>query len=304
MCGISTALLRAWRHCLPFPSRLARSARMSALVGRYLLIVMRRTVVRAEAESARDQFRSTSWIILPIALFMVEEVAPPVWTSHEVVREIEIDAPAEAVWPLLVSIPDIGADEGQSNFTHDIAGVARPTEARLVRRRGQLVRLAEWGENIRFEEQITAIKPGRSIAWNFAFPDESIQQYTDRHIAPQGAMLHIESGRYDLVETEAGRLSLRLTTTYRMRSRMGFYLELWGEQMLGDAQDNVLAIVKQRSERVSQIPGQARAGLRSASLACAKRSSFFAANIGTMTDSAIPASEQKPSHMAMAEPPA
>lgn len=206
----------------------------------------------AEIEEAKNRFRSTGWIILPMALFMVEEVAPPVWTTHEVKREIEINAPAATVWPLLVSIPDIREDEGRTNFTHDIAGVARPTEAKLVRREDQLVRLARWGDNIRFEEQITAIKPGRTIAWDFAFPDDSIQQYTDRHIAPQGAILHIERGRYDLVETDAGRSVLRLTTSYRMRSRMGFYLEWWGEKMLGDVQDNVLTIVKQRSEISNQ----------------------------------------------------
>ena len=34
----------------------------------------------------------------------------------------------------------------------------------------------------------------------------------------------------------------------RMRSRLGWYCELWGERLLGDVEDNVLAIIKTRAE--------------------------------------------------------
>ena len=33
-----------------------------------------------------------------------------------------------------------------------------------------------------------------------------------------------------------------------MRSRIGWYAGLWGEVMLGDVHDNVLAIIKDRAE--------------------------------------------------------
>ena len=221
----------------------------AGLGGALSAYIIRKQAMRDEAKAAGSRFRSSAWVILPIALFMIEESAPPAWTSHTVTREIDIDAPAGVVWPLLVTIPEIGSGEGISNFTHDIAGVARPSEAKLVRRGGELLRLAKWGENIRFEERITSIEAGRTISWDFAFPDDSIQKYTDRHIAPQGTILHIESGHYDLRATDNGRSSLTLTTNHRMRSRMGFYLEVWGEKMLGDIQDNVLTIVKQRSEK-------------------------------------------------------
>lgn len=220
----------------------------AGLGGALAAYVMRQQQIEAGIEETSNRFRSTAWVILPVLLFMAEESAPPDWTDHRVVREVEIHAPVAAVWPLLVSIPDISAGEGRGNFTHDFAGLARPSDARLVQRGDSLVRLAQWGDDIRFEEHITEIQREKRIAWRFVFPDDSIQQYTDRHIAPQGGMLRIADGLYELVEQDGGRSLLRLTTSYQMRSRLEWYLELWGERMLGDIQSNVLEIVKDRAE--------------------------------------------------------
>lgn len=63
------------------------------------------------------------------------------------------------------------------------------------------------------------------------------------------AMLKIARGGYTLEPLEGGRVRVTLSTTYRMRSRLVWYAGLWGERMLGDVQDNVLAIIKTRAER-------------------------------------------------------
>jgi hypothetical protein len=106
----------------------------------------------------------------------------------------------------------------------------------------------QWGDDIQFEERITALAPGKTIQWDFAFPDNSVQAYTDRHIAPDGPLLKIASGGYRLERLDPGKTRLTLHTTYHMRSRLDWYLGWWGEVMLGDVQDNVLAIIKQRAE--------------------------------------------------------
>ena len=65
-------------------------------------------------------------------------------------------------------------------------------------------------------------------------------------------MLKILTGSYRLQPLADGRTRLTLTTTYAMRSRLDWYFGWWGERMLGDVQDNVLAIVRQRSEAPNQ----------------------------------------------------
>lgn len=203
---------------------------------------------RAEGAQSTTRLQVVGLLAVPFAVLYAEEMSPPVWQERVVVRQIEIAATPEEVWPLLVSIPDIAAGEGIATFTHDIAGIPRPAEAQLVRRDGQLVRAARWGSDIRFEERVTAIEPGRAIAWDFAFPDASVQAHTDRHISPHGPLLKIARGGYRLDPLGDGRVRVTLSTTYRMRSRLGWYLALWGERLLGDVEDNVLAIIRQRAE--------------------------------------------------------
>lgn len=194
-----------------------------------------------------ERVQTAAWALLPLALMMLDEAAPAPWQERTVQRSVWVAAPAEQVWPLLLTIPSIGRAEGLPTFTHDWVGVPRPSHAELVQTGQGLVRKAQWGENIRFEEHIDRIFPQRAITWRFVFLDGSVQAHTDRHIAPDGPILKITHGGYSLDQVNGGTL-VTLLTTYRMRTRLGWYLELWGEKMLGDVETNVLTIIKQRAE--------------------------------------------------------
>lgn len=217
-------------------------------------------------EGGATRVKAVALAALPFALLYAEEASPPAWEERSVVRHVDIDASADVVWPLLLAIPSVRPDEGLPTFTHDIVGIPRPAEARLVAREGQLVREGRWGGDIRFEVRVTALEPGRRIAWDFAFPDNSVQAYTDHHISPDGPMLKLGRGGYTMTALPGGRVRVTLATTYAMRSRLGWYAALWGEQMLGDVEANVLAIIKLRAERAYNSP-RARPSARLAPMA-------------------------------------
>lgn len=202
---------------------------------------------RRERQTDADLLKS-SWLIVPLMLLFYEQVNPQQWQDEAVVREITIAVPAAELWPMLGSIRAIRPDEGRSTFTQDVLGIPRPSDAVLVHRDGESVRLARWGNSIHFEEHIVAMVPGSSMQWAFVFGDGSVSQHTDRHISPDGPVLKIAQGGYEITEIAPGISKLRLTTKYRMRSRMAPYLRLWGEVLLGDVEANVLAIIKQRAE--------------------------------------------------------
>lgn len=187
-----------------------------------------------------------AWTVLPAFLVIAETVAPPVWTEREVVREITVTAKPSDVWPQLIEIRHVKSGEGRWTFSHDILGIPRPVDAQVKMDNGAIVRHARWGEGIHFEEQVISERFGKEMRWRFSFPDSSLQDHTDRHIAPDGQNLRIVSGGYDLEPLAGDRTRIRLTTRYAMKTRLPEYMAWWGERLLGDVQSNVLQIIAGR----------------------------------------------------------
>lgn len=195
------------------------------------------------------RLHSVTLLVLPITLLAVEGANPPDWSHEQVASEIVVDASSDKVWPYLVNIRDIGGEEGKFNLTQDVLGVPRPTDAAITYEDGRPVREAQWGADVRFEERIANVLPGKHIAWDFAFVDDSVRDHTDRHIAPDGSALKISSGSYELISISPTQTRVRLITNYALRTRLASYASWWGELLLGDIQENVLTIIKERAER-------------------------------------------------------
>lgn len=217
----------------------------AAIAGALVQQINRRRSRRSDSDPNR--FLAAGWLVLPLISIPLEQQFPQHWETRTVTREILIDSNPDQVWPLLVSIPDVRPDEGRWNATHNLLGVPRPSDAELLWRGGEMVRLARWDRGIRFEERITRFVPGQQICWDFAFPDKSVQRETDRHISPDGPFLKIRSGCYALEQDAGGQTRVRLSTTYDMRVRLGSYFTGWGELLLGDVQANILQVIADRT---------------------------------------------------------
>lgn len=215
-----------------------------AMIGAYIVYLVQHRI-------QKGRFFSFSLLLLPILGLQIEAAFEPPVSDYSVSQQIEIDAAPEDVWPLLLTIDQIQKDEGRWNFTQDIVGIARPRSAVLVGSGVGSVRQAQWGPDIRFEEHVTEWEPGQKIAWDFHFIDDSISQYTDRHISPDSNLLTIDRGGYLLEQLSPGRSRLTLFTEYRTQSWMHRYSSFWGQTYLGDIQKNILGIIKDRVESKS-----------------------------------------------------
>lgn len=192
-------------------------------------------------------FRAHALLLLPfLALLVDQQIAPPRET-RTVIRDIIVDAPAAAVWPRLLAIPAIAPDEGRWTVSQDLLRLPRPVAAHLTGEGPGAVRDARWQDDIRFQEIVTGWRPGETLQWRFAFPDPSIHQRTDRHIEPHGRHLWIDSGGYRLIPLADGRTKISLWTRYHLATPFNAYAGWWGELILGDIQNNILAIVAGRT---------------------------------------------------------
>ena len=205
----------------------------------------------------RGRALESSFLIIPLVAAMVEAQVPIPHETVALTRSVLVKAAPEEIWPYAVSSRDIGVHEGRWTITHNIIGMPRPRESVMVGTGVGAVRTAYWGDHVNFQERIVAWEPGRELGWRFNFTNSSVQDYTDKHISPDGQFLKIDSGDYVLRRASADTTELTLTTRYVAKTHVNPYAKLWGELLMGDVQENVLTIIKDRAERASAASGSA-----------------------------------------------
>jgi hypothetical protein len=190
----------------------------------------------------------SSFLIIPLVAGMVEGRIPIPHEQVLLTRSILVHATPSEIWPYAVSNRLIGPREGRWTITHNIIGLPRPRATVMKGAGVGAVREAYWGDHINFEENITQWAPGQKLGWRFGFSNSSLQDYTDKHISPDGQFLKIDSGDYTLRQISPGTTQLTLNTRYIAMTHVNPYARLWGEFLLGDTEDNILTIIKARSE--------------------------------------------------------
>lgn len=196
----------------------------------------------------RRRLYSAALLAVPLLAIQLEPLLTLPVRDYTVTRSIEIDAPAQAIWPLLRGIRDVRPGEGRWNFAQDVVGVPRPLGASLDRDGIGATRSACWEHDVRFGERITEWRPLRRIGWRFVFGDMSGWDFTDPHLRPDSDYFRIVKGGYSLEPLGGGRSRLSIDTTYRARTPVNAYAALWGEVFLGGIKDNLLALVRHRAE--------------------------------------------------------
>jgi hypothetical protein len=196
------------------------------------------------------QLHASVLLLLPLLAMSVEPVIPLPQEMRVVTRSIDIDAPPERIWPLALGVPDVQPGEGRWNLAQDLIGVPRPLGARMEGEGVGATRLARWEREIAFSERITEWQLHRRIGWRFEFDHTEGWDFTDRHLRPDSAYMRITTGGYTLEPLGPDRTRLVLETHYWMRTPVNTYSAWWGEFFLGDIENNVLALIKQRAESV------------------------------------------------------
>lgn len=205
-----------------------------------------------------DVFKS-SLLLLPLFSGFAESQIPIAPAQITLSRQIVVQATPAEIWPYTVSNPHIAPTEGRWTFAQNIVGLPRPRATVMHGTGVGAVRTACWGDHISFDEHITAWQPGRKLAWDFAFTNDSLQNYTDKHIAPDGQFLKIASGDYTLTPLSDRTTLVTLNTRYIAKTHVNLYARLWGEVLLGGIESNILTIIKHRAETIAARPDRSQA---------------------------------------------
>jgi len=92
--------------------------------------------------------------------------------------------------------------------------------------------------------------PYQTLAFNIeADPNAIPPEALDEHVLVGGNYFDVLKGRYELEEISQGNYKLNLSSEFRLSTNFNFYSGIWSKFIMRDIQNNILEIIKERTEK-------------------------------------------------------
>lgn len=203
---------------------------------------------------ARRSAVTPTLIALPFLLAPIESLTRPAAHTTESVVEIEIAAPPEVVWPLVVSVDSITPAE-QRPALYTRLGFPKPVSATIDGSGVGAVRRARFEGGLTFTETVTNWIPDSLLSFTIRPNTESIPPTTlDPHVVVGGPFFDVLTGTYELRRIGASHTLLRLTSEHRVSTRFNAYSGWWADRIMRSIQANILEVHRRRAERGRSAP--------------------------------------------------
>lgn len=195
-----------------------------------------------------DKLYVSLFVLLPFIIAPLENqlgLTDKIFTEH---TTIEINATDKVVWDNITRVKEISENEN-NNSLFQFMGFPRPIEAELDTVAVGGIRKAIFARGLFFTETVTQMQPNKVLAFNIVADPKSIPpKALDEHVMVGGKYFDVLEGRYEIEKVNDKKIILHLTSQFRLSTRFNFYSGLWSKLIMKDIQENILTIIKRRSE--------------------------------------------------------
>jgi hypothetical protein len=189
-------------------------------------------------------------LLIPFILSPVEEYVKSPSARFEIQSQVIIAAAPATIWDHIVEVAPIQDGEYQAGFFNAI-GIPRPISASVDRQARGGQRTGNFEGGLKFVETITRYAPNQTVAFNIRVDPRSVgDKVFDQHVL-NGSYFAFVDAAYQLTPLPNGQVKLTLTSGYQLTSKINFYGKFWGDLILKDFQDRLLAVIAQRCEKAS-----------------------------------------------------
>jgi hypothetical protein len=186
--------------------------------------------------------------LLPFVAAPIENLRAAASEIRVVRTQIDIRADKATVWRQIRSVPLIREEEHFFNVSH-LMGFPRPLEARLEGEGVGAIRYATFEKGVLFVETVTTWQEGDRLAFSIHADTKHIPSTTfDEHVQIGGPYFDVLEGEYQIEELGPGLVRLHLSSNQRLSTQFNSYAHLWTEYLMGDLQNYILKIVRNRCE--------------------------------------------------------
>jgi hypothetical protein len=187
-------------------------------------------------------------VLLPFLIGPIEKSIPRNPDVFTTFTAIDINADAATIWDNVTSVRKIGTAEDHSKLI-DILGFPKPLEAKLDTLAVGGARKAIFERGLIFNETVTQYDDKKSMSFTIKANTYEIPSTTlDEHILIGGEYFDMLDGTYKLEKRGDNHYSLVLYSNFSMNTTFNSYAGIWGHYIMKDIQDNILTVIKNRSE--------------------------------------------------------
>ena len=185
---------------------------------------------------------------VPLLLCILEVHLNQPLELRTVNTSILIHAPAPVVWRNIERVRAIAPSELRPSWANTI-GFPRPVEATLSHEGVGGVRNASFERGLNFTETVTDWDPNARIAFTIVADTSAIPSTTlDEHVTVGGRFFDVLTGEYRLEPLANGDTLLHLASHQRLSTDFNAYAAMWSDAVMGDMQNNILHVVRNRCE--------------------------------------------------------
>jgi hypothetical protein len=196
-----------------------------------------------------DKLYVSLFVFLPFLIAPIENqlgLTDKIFTEH---TSIEINSTDKIVWSNITRVKPISEREN-NNSLFQFMGFPRPIKAELDTIAIGGIRKAIFARGLFFTETVTQMNPNKILAFNIVADPKSIPpKALDEHVLVGGKYFDVLEGKYEIEKISEDKLTLHLTSQFRLSTRFNFYSGLWSKLIMRDIQKNILEIIRQRSEQ-------------------------------------------------------
>jgi hypothetical protein len=205
--------------------------------------------VRIFKRNKADKLYVSFFMFLPFLIAPLENqlgLTDKIFTEH---TKIEINSDDTTVWKNITRVRHIEEAEN-NNSLFQFMGFPRPLEAELDTVAVGGIRKAIFARGLFFTETVTKMQENKVLAFTIVADPKSIPpKALDEHVMVGGKYFDVLEGKYELEKSSDNKIILHLTSQFRLSTRFNFYSGLWSKLIMSDIQENILDIVKRRSEK-------------------------------------------------------
>jgi len=188
-------------------------------------------------------------VLLPFLIGPIENSLETNKKVFHTYTSIIIDSDAQTIWNNVTSVREIKENEDTSKLTKFL-GFPRPIKAKLDSCKVGGYRKAIFDKGLIFNETVTKYEDLQLMEFNIKANTYDIPSTTlDEHILIGGKYFDMLNGTYKLRKISTNKFELILYSNFSMKTTFNFYAGIWGNWIMEDIQNNILKLIKKRSEK-------------------------------------------------------